>query len=155
MGSGDFYGFVYGLLVPLLVFLPGILSAALVIDLITEEFQQGTLETLVSTPVTSAEMVWGKVLTCTILVPIQAGAWILLLSANRIAIDSPALILVHVTLASLLLILIGAVCALYYRERTAAQFVFSTALVVILLLDLPCRSTRLIWSPGLPSGRRV
>ncbi len=135
-GSGDFYGFVYGLLVPLLVFLPGILSAALVIDLITEEFQQGTLETLVSTPVTSAEMVWGKVLTCTILVPIQAGAWILLLSANRIAIDSPALILVHVTLASLLLILIGAVCALYYRERTAAQFVFSTALVVILLLVL-------------------
>ena len=135
-GSGDFYGFVYGLLVPLLVFLPGILSAALIIDLITEEYQHGTLETLISTPVTFAEMVWGKVLVCAILVPVQAGAWILLLSVNRIAIDNPGLILLHVTLASLLLILLGAVCALHYRERTAAQFVFSTALVVILLLVL-------------------
>jgi len=135
-GSGDFYGFVYGLLVPLLVFLPGIISAALVIDLITEEYQHGTLETLISTPVTFAEMVWGKVLVCAILVPVQAGAWILLLSFNRIAIADPLLILLHVTLASLLLILIAACCALYYRERTAAQFVFSTALVVILILVL-------------------
>jgi len=135
-GSGDFYGFVYGLLVPLLVFLPGILSSALVIDLITEEYQHGTLETLVSTPVTFAEMVWGKVLICTLLVPIQSGAWLLLLMANHISIESPILILIQVTLSSLLLILIGAVCALYYRERTAAQFVFSTALVVLLLLVL-------------------
>jgi ABC-type Na+ efflux pump permease subunit len=135
-GSGDFFGFVYGLLVPLLVFLPGILSSALVIDLITEEFQHGTLETLISTPVTFAEMVWGKIVTCTVLVPLQAGAWILLLTANRIVIDNPILILVQVTLTSLLLILIGTTCALYYRERTAAQFVFSTALVVILLLVL-------------------
>jgi ABC-type Na+ efflux pump permease subunit len=135
-GSGDFYGFVYGLLVPLLVFLPGILSAALVIDLITEEYQHGTLETLISTPVTFAEMVWGKVLICTVIVPVQAGAWILLLSANRIAIADPLLILLHVTLGSLLLILLGAFCALHYRERTAAQFIFSTALVVILLLVL-------------------
>ncbi|MFY9750694.1 MAG: ABC transporter permease [Methanoregula sp.] len=145
-GSGDFFGFVYGLLVPLLVFLPGILSAALVIDLVTEEYQHGTLETLISTPVTFAEMVWGKVLTCVILVPVQAGAWILLLSANRIAIANPGLILLHVTLASSLLILLGAICALHYRERTAAQFVFSTALVVILLfvLALPYNPLNLV-----------
>ena len=145
-GSGDFYGFVYGLLVPLLVFLPGILSAALVIDLITEEYQHGTLETLVSTPVTFAEMVWGKVLVCTLLVPVQAGAWILLLSLNHISIESPLAILLHVTLTSLLLILLAAFCALHYRERTAAQFVFSTALVVILLfvLALPYNPLNLV-----------
>ena len=145
-GSGDFYGFVYGLLVPLLVFLPGILSAALVIDLITEEYQHGTLETLVSTPVTFAEMIWGKVLVCTILVPVQAGAWILLLSLNHMSIESPLAILLHVTLTSLLLILLAAFCALHYRERTAAQFVFSTALVVILLfvLALPYNPLNLV-----------
>ena len=49
---------------------------------------------------------------------------------------NPLLILLHVTLGTLLLILLGAFCALYYRERTAAQFVFSTALVVLLLLVL-------------------
>jgi ABC-type Na+ efflux pump permease subunit len=145
-GSGDFFEFVYGLLVPLLAFLPGIISAALIIDLITEEYQHETLETLVSTPVTFAEMVWGKVLACEILVPLQAGAWLFLLMANGIAIENPVLILLHVTLASLLLILIGALAALHYRERTAAQFVFSTALVVILLfvLALPYNPLNLV-----------
>src|SRR5208337_2085618 len=125
-GSGDFFEFVYGLLVPLLVFLPGIISSALIIDLITEEYQHETLETLLSTPVSFAEMIWGKVFACGVIVPLQAGAWILLLAANGIAIENPVLILLHVTLASLLLIMIGAVFALHYRERTAAQFVFST-----------------------------
>ncbi|MDD1669606.1 MAG: ABC transporter permease, partial [Methanomicrobiales archaeon] len=54
-----FYEFVFGLLIPLLVFMPAIISASLVIDLITEEYQHETLETLVSTPITFAEMVWG------------------------------------------------------------------------------------------------
>jgi len=153
-GSGDFYGFVYGLLVPLLVFLPGILSAALIIDLITEEYQHDTLETLVSTPVTFPEVIWGKVLVCTLLVPVQAGAWILLLSLNHIAIDDPLLILLHVTLGSLVLILLGAFCALHYRERTAAQFVFSTALVVILLfvLALPYNPLNLVARIAVGTG---
>jgi len=134
--SSGYFEFVYGLLIPLLVFLPGIISAALIVDLITEEYQHDTLETLISTPVTVADMVWGKVLACVLLVPVQAGAWILLLSLNRIPIQDPGLILLHVTLASLVLVLIGALVALYYKERTAAQFVFSTALVVIMLLVL-------------------
>jgi ABC-type Na+ efflux pump permease subunit len=134
-GAG-FFEFVYGLLIPLLVFMPGIIAAALIIDLITEEYQRETLETLVSTPVTFAEMVWGKVLACIVLVPFQAGVWLLLLMANGIAILDPLIILLHVTLGSLLLILIGAVVALHYRERTAAQFVFSTALVVIIIFVL-------------------
>ncbi len=63
-GGGDFYEFVYGLLIPLLVFMPAIIASALVIDLITEEYQHETLETLISTPITFTEMVWGKVLAC-------------------------------------------------------------------------------------------
>jgi len=134
--SSGYFEFVYGLLIPLLVFLPGIISAALVIDLITEEYQHDTLETLVSTPVSVADAVWGKVLTCIVLVPVQAGAWLLLLSVNHIPVMDPMLILLHVTLGSLVLILIAALVALHYRERTAAQFVFSTALVVIMILVL-------------------
>jgi len=37
-GGESFFEFVYGLLIPLLVFLPAIVSAALIIDLITEEY---------------------------------------------------------------------------------------------------------------------
>lgn len=35
--EGDFFEFVFGLLIPLLVFMPAIIASALVIDLITEE----------------------------------------------------------------------------------------------------------------------
>jgi len=128
-----FYEFVYGLLIPLLMFMPAIISASLIIDLITEEYQHETLETLLSTPITFTEMVWGKILTCEILVPVQAAAWLLLLALNGIRILNPVPILLLVTAASLILILLSALTALHYRERTAAQFIYSTALVVVIL----------------------
>ena len=142
-GGGDFYEFVYGLLIPLLVFMPAIIASALVIDLITEEYQHETLETLISTPITFSEMVWGKVLACELLVPIQAGAWLLLLMVNGIAIENAGLILLQVVVTSLILILLGALTALHYRERTAAQFIFSTALVVVILFALALPSNPL------------
>jgi len=142
-GGGDFYEFVYGLLIPLLVFMPAIIAAALVIDLITEEYQHETLETLISTPITFTEMIWGKVLACEVLVPIQAGAWLILLAINGIAIQNPVLILLQVSVTSLILILIGTLVALHYRERTAAQFIFSTGLVAVILLALAVPSNPL------------
>lgn len=142
-GGGDFYEFVYGLLIPLLVFMPAIIASALVIDLITEEYQHETLETLISTPITFSEMVWGKVLACELLVPIQAGAWLLLLMVNGIAIENAGLILIQVVVTSLILILLGTLTALHYRERTAAQFIFSTALVVVILFTLALPSNPL------------
>ncbi|MDO9550356.1 MAG: ABC transporter permease [Methanoregula sp.] len=142
-GGGDFYEFVYGLLIPLLVFMPAIIASALVIDLITEEYQHETLETLISTPVTFSEMVWGKVLACELLVPIQAGAWLLLLMVNGIAIENAGVILLQVVVTSLILILLGTLTALHYRERTAAQFIFSTALVVVILFALALPSNPL------------
>jgi ABC-2 type transport system permease protein len=142
-GGGDFYEFVYGLLIPLLVFMPAIIASALVIDLITEEYQHETLETLISTPVTFSEMVWGKVLACELLVPIQAGAWLLLLMVNGIVIENAGLILLQVVVTSLILILLGAITAIHYRERTAAQFIFSTSLVVVILFVLALPSNPL------------
>ncbi len=136
VGGGDFYEFVYGLLIPLLVFMPAIIASALVIDLLTEEYQHETLETLISTPITFTEIVWGKVFACELMVPVQAGAWILLLLVNGIAIENAGLILLHVSITSFILILLGTLTALHYRERTAAQFIFSTALVVVMLLVL-------------------
>jgi len=141
--GGDFYEFVYGLLIPLLVFMPAIIASALVIDLITEEYQHETLETLISTPVTFAEVIWGKVLACELLVPVQAGMWLFLLVINHIAIQNPVLILLHVCITSLILILLGTLVALHYRERTAAQFVYSTGLVVVILLALAVPSNPL------------
>jgi ABC-2 type transport system permease protein len=135
-GGSDFYEFVYGLLIPLLVIMPAIISSALVIDLITEEYQNNTLETLLSTPIGAHEILWGKVAAALVLVPLQAGIWLLLLMLNGITIINAPQILLHVTAIAALLILLGTITALYYRERTAAQFVYSTAIVVLLLFAL-------------------
>lgn len=135
-GGSDFYEFVYGLLIPLLVIMPAIISSALVIDLITEEYQNNTLETLLSTPIRANEIFWGKVGAALVLVPLQAGLWLFLLMLNGIRIVNAAQILVYVTLVALVLILVASVIALYYRERTAAQFVYSTAIVVLMLFSL-------------------
>jgi ABC-type Na+ efflux pump permease subunit len=132
-GGESFFEFVYGLLIPLLVFLPAIVSAALIIDLITEEYQRQTLETLLSTPITFTEVIWGKIAACEVLVPLQAGAWLILLWLNGIPVGNAMAILLHVSTSGLILILLGALVALHYRERTSAQFIFSTALVVVFI----------------------
>ncbi len=132
----SYFEFVFGLLIPLLVFMPAIISAALIIDLITEEYQAGTLETLLSTTVTYGEMLWGKILACIAIVPIQSAAWLLLLAANGIVVQHPLEILLHVVAGSMILIIIGAFCALHYRERTSAQFIFSTAVVVLIIIAM-------------------
>jgi ABC-2 type transport system permease protein len=132
----SFYEFVYTLLIPLLLFMPAVISSALIIDLITEEYQHHTLDTLLSAPVSIDDVVWGKILACFLLIPLQAGAWLILLLINGISIAGVPLVLSHVLIASLALILIGALTALYYRERTAAQVIFSLVFVVLMLFVL-------------------
>lgn len=136
VSSTTFYEFIYGLLIPLLLFMPAIISAGLVIDLITEEYQQQTLDTLRSTPVTLTELVLGKNLSCLLLIPAESGLWLLLLSVNGIRVSSLPEILIHVTLTSAALILLGTIIALHFRDRTRAQFVFSTLAVILLLVTL-------------------
>lgn len=136
VSTNTFYEFIYGLLIPLLLFMPAIISAGLVIDLITEEYQQQTLDTLRTTPASLMEIVWGKIFACIILVPIESGLWLILLSINGILILSLPGILLQVIFASSALILVASVFALFYRDRTKAQFIFSTAAVILLLLTL-------------------
>ena len=134
--SSDFYEFVYGLLIPLLVLMPAIISGAMIIDLITEEYQQETLETLMSAPITFPEVIWGKILCCFLIVPVQVAGWLVLLIANGIQVGGVIPIILHVSVVSLIIIMLGALTALSYRERTNAQFVFSTALVVVIIAAL-------------------
>ncbi len=136
VATNSFYEFIYALLIPLLLFMPAIISAGLVIDLITEEYQQQTLDTLRTTPASLVDIVGGKILACLILIPLEAGLWLILLTVNGIRIASLAEILLQVSLASGALILIASIFALHYRDRTKAQFIFSTAAVVLLLFTL-------------------
>jgi ABC-2 type transport system permease protein len=154
-GIPSFYEFVYGLLLPLLLFMPAVVSAALIIDLITEEYENRTYETLLSAPVSMGEVVWGKILACFVLVPLQAGAWILLLTLNGIPVASLPLVAGYVMVSSLILILIGALTGLHYRERTGAQVIFSLAVVVLMLVVLAIPGNPLNQVAVLASGGTI
>ena len=134
--QNSFYEFIYGLLIPMLLFMPAIISAGLVIDLITEEYQEQTLDTLRTTPASLEDIVCGKILACIAIIPLQAALWLVLLMVNGIRIANLIEILLHVVFASAALILIAATMAVYYRDRTKAQFIFSTAIIIVLLLIL-------------------
>ena len=136
VAQNSFYEFIYGLLIPMLLFMPAIISAGLVIDLITEEYQEQTLDTLRTTPATLEDIVCGKILACILIIPVQVALWLVLLTINGIRIASLIEILLHVVFASTALILIAATIAVYYRDRTKAQFIFSTAVIIVLLLIL-------------------
>ncbi|PKL58962.1 MAG: sodium ABC transporter permease, partial [Methanomicrobiales archaeon HGW-Methanomicrobiales-4] len=89
-----------------------------------------------TTPAALIEIVGGKILACLILIPAESGLWLVLLTLNGIKIASLSEILLHVTFTSAALILIAAAFALHYLDRTKAQFIFSTAAVILLLLAL-------------------
>lgn len=151
-GVPSFYEFVYSLLLPLLLFMPAVVSAALIIDLLTEEYENRTYETLLSTPVTMVEVVAGKILACFVLVPLQAGAWIILLSLNGIPVAALPLVMAYVLVSSLVLILLAALTGLYYRERTGAQVIFSLVIVVLMLVVLAIPGNPLNQVAVLASG---
>jgi len=59
-GTSPYFTFTYTILIPVLVFLPVFISGSLVVDSITEELDEGTLELLRVAPVTIGEILDGR-----------------------------------------------------------------------------------------------
>src|SRR6056297_2639862 len=85
-GGNPYYDFTYTILLPLLVFLPVFISGSITVDSITEEVEQGTLELLRVAPVTLVDIVDGKAAAMIAIAPVQALAWLFLLTLNGVAI---------------------------------------------------------------------
>lgn len=132
--SGGSYGFVYGLLIPLLVFLPVVLAGALTADSMTEELERGTLPVLLSSPASPADVMEGKVLANALVAPILAAAWMLLLTLNGIRVDPVgALAILAGSLAGAVIMgVLAAAVALLTREAKKAHVVYAMLLVLVL-----------------------
>lgn len=128
------YAFVYSLLVPLLVFLPVVLSGALCADSITEEVQRNTLPLLLSTPATPADVIEGKLLANVAVTPLLSVAWFFLLAANGLSIppSGAVLILVMATAIAFLMGLLACGVALATRDRNKAHVIYATAMFLVL-----------------------
>ncbi|WP_458188464.1 ABC transporter permease, partial [Haladaptatus sp. NG-WS-4] len=129
--ASPYFGFTYTVLVPLLTFLPVFLSGSVAVDAIAEEFDRGTLELLRVTPLSGVDIVDGKMLAMGVLAPLQAGAWLVLLSLNGTTVENPVEILLLVTGFSLSVVAMGAALALQFRDRKQSQFLFSMGVLVV------------------------
>ena len=130
-----FFEFKYTVLVPLLILLPAFLSGGMIIDMITEEYELGTLDMLKASPLKFSDVIYGKMLVMVLIAPLQAVVWILLLELNRIHVEHPLEILLFLTLVTLILVQAGSLLSIYFKQRSSVHLVFSAVFVVLVLLS--------------------
>lgn len=128
------YAFVYSLLIPLLVFLPVVLSGALCADSITEEVQRMTLPILLSTPATPADIIEGKLLANVFVTPLLSIAWFFLLALNglQVPVLGAVLILTMATSIAFLLGLLACAIAIATRDRNKAHLLYAIIMFIAL-----------------------
>lgn len=129
--ASPYFGFTYTILLPLLLFLPPFISGSVAVDAITEEIERGTLELLRVAPVSLLDIVDGKAVAMAILAPMQALLWIILVSANGIAVSHIPLLLLTVAAMAAIVVILGVVLGLYMGERKSAQLIYSVGVLAI------------------------
>ncbi|TKX77098.1 ABC transporter permease, partial [Halorubrum sp. SD626R] len=130
-GSSPYFTFTYTVLIPVLVFLPVFISGSLVVDSITEEIDEGTLELLRVAPVTLGEIIDGKALAAVAIAPAQALLWLLLLRANDTPVANVPTILVLMTALTALVVALAVAISALAPDRRAAQFLYSIGVLAL------------------------
>lgn len=129
--ASPYFGFTYTVLIPLLSFLPVFISGSIAVDSLVEEIERGTAELLRVAPISAVEIVDGKLLATGVLAPIQAGAWLALLSANGTAIANPWALVALVAAITIVVVALAAVVALAFPDRSRAQFGYSMGVILL------------------------
>lgn len=133
--SSVYFEFIYVALLPLLMFTPAFISGGLVVDCITEEFERKTLDLLLVSPISLLDVVNGKVLLMAVIAPVQAFLWMMLLMLNGISINNAHMILIMVFIIALILILIGSIISMTFKERGISQLFYSLVLIFLFLIS--------------------
>ena len=136
------FEFVYSVLIPMLMFFPAFVAGSMSIDMITEEVENKTLQTLLSAPLTITGMIGAKIASAVILAIVQCIAWLTLLHLNGIDIQNKAWILVLALVVAGISSTAAAITATFLQDRERSQFIFS-----LLLLAGVSLSTMLDISP--------
>jgi len=111
------FEFVYSVLLPILMFFPAFVGGSLSIDSLTEEFENNTMQTLLSAPLTVNRMVGAKILSVLILSILQSGAWLVLLKLNGIVIQNMGWIFLLALIVSGITSTSAALAAILLKDR--------------------------------------
>jgi ABC-type Na+ efflux pump permease subunit len=134
------FEFVYSVLLPLLMFFPAFVAGSLAIDALTEEFENDTMDTLLSAPLTVHGMIDAKVSSVVLLAIAQCGIWLGLLKLNGIVIQNTIWVFLLSLIVSGMTSMSAALGAVLLRDRERSQFMYAlmllTAIAVSNLLNV-------------------
>jgi len=123
------FEFVYSVLIPMLMFFPAFVAGSMSIDMITEEIESKTLQTLLSAPLTISRMIGAKITSAVILAVVQCMMWLALLHANGTVIQNKSLILLLSLIIAGIASTSAATVAAFLQDRERSQFIYSLTLL--------------------------
>jgi hypothetical protein len=123
------FEFVYSVLLPILMFFPAFVAGSLSIDSLTEEFENNTLQTLLSAPLTVNGVISAKISSILILSILQCGAWLVLLKLNGVAIQNTGWIFLLALIVSGITSTSAALAAILLKDRERSQFIYALMLL--------------------------
>jgi hypothetical protein len=123
------FEFVYSVLLPILMFFPAFVAGSLTIDSLTEEFENNTVQTLLSSPLTVNGMIGAKIVSVLILSILQCGAWLVLLRLNGITIQNMGWIFLLALIVSGITSTSAALAAIPIKDRERSQFIYALILL--------------------------
>lgn len=129
------FEFVYSVLLPLLMFFPAFVAGSLAIDALTEEFENDTMDTLLSAPLTVNGMINAKVSSVVILAVAQFGLWLGLLKLNGILIQNTIWVFLLTLIVSGITSVSAALGAVLLRDRERSQFIYALMLLTAIALS--------------------
>ncbi|MFB6203948.1 MAG: ABC transporter permease [Candidatus Nanohaloarchaea archaeon] len=125
--------FTYLMLMPVLLFLPVLLAGNLVIDSITGEYSDDTMELLRISPVSPVSIAFQKSAAYMVLGLFQAGLWVALFGFRGIDIQNPLPVLLTVGIFQAGYLFLSAAVGLKFRTRKEANLVY--ALIMALFVS--------------------
>ncbi len=146
--SATSFELIYSIILPVLMFFPAFVAGSMVIDSLTEEVENNTLQTLLAAPLTINQMIAAKITATVILAIVQCVAWLALLQWNGIVVQNRGWVLILAVTIAGIAATAAAVGAVLFKDRERSQFIFS-----LMLLSAVAISTLLDISPIITLSR--
>lgn len=119
------FEFIYSVIIPILMFFPASIAGGMVVDSISEEIENKTLETLLSAPLSLNMIVSAKITAAVFLTAVQCLAWLGMLRLNAIVVHNQPLVLLLATIIAGIISVGSAFVAVIFKDRERSQFVYS------------------------------
>jgi ABC-2 type transport system permease protein len=133
--SSTTYEFLYSFIVPMLMLFPAFIAGSIMIDTLSEEFENKTLDTLLSTPISLNTMIGAKLAASGLIAVLQCILWSILLSFNHIYIQNVLLVLFLAAIIAAFVATGSALISLYFKDRERSQFLYSVLLITVASLS--------------------